>query len=1008
MAVPPPRKTDPLAGTSIPKNLSDKLYERRKLGALEIEQLVKDYAKSGIVDNPKIVELIHSLRVDFVESTSVNARKGGLIAMAAIALGLKEQVETYVTMIIPPVIVCFNDPDHKVRYFALESLYNITKVARGRSLTFFNEIFDSLCKMAADPDRSVRDGAEFFDRLIRDIVTEGHSFDVEKFIPLLSERVHITTTECRRFLVGWIRTLASVPDVELLEYLPHFLDGLFKMLSDKSEDIRVSVKSCLSFFLEEIKNAASAWEELREEQKKLQQNIQQKLDSSSKDQLEGSGEASDVASSPNTEDDRRDDASVKNKEDENQSTTTTTTSTDTTTITTSPSGGSASSTETNQDQQYEGFPERLPLVPLRESLKQVQPTFVRPDDTNEDKTAEQKQDDQQPLDQQPEEQQPEEQHTEDPLVESPSDSTKIDEQKSDDPTKKLLDIVSLLRDTEKGVPLEDRKWLYVSYKNTFLGSQLITCLQTNKVVETEQEATSIGDTLLQEKYINCASKVPTFKPDEIYQFSEQISNKTSAQSLSSSSSTSSSIQPVSAPSSPKKTLKQKTKKSDSLSSLMGITGGTKLTPPRIHYGSIIKILIPHCESTDDETSTSALTWLLDIVSIGREALLPYSARMLYGILPQVSHVNRNIEKVARKANSALQSLIKQTSLPFPVKDIVDAIIHQFSSSMVPTKHYALRWILILHVKTPSKLLQLLGHLFPSLLHLLSDPAEEVVRLDLQVLARLSTNEAYFQKLMHSLVQEFCSHRKLLEGRGTLIIRQLCLYIPAEQIYRTLSELLEAHEDTEFASLMVQILNLILLTASELVDVRNSLRSLSTKESVELFTVLYRSWCHNEAAVFSLCLLTQVYEHASHLIFKFADFEMTVNTLIEIDKLVQLLESPIFMYLRLQLLEPEKYPFLFKSLYGLLMLLPQSQAFNTLRKRLNCVTSGVLQVIPKPETQKQLPEGVNFEELLDHFVKFRSRHHEQIIKVRLETERRLNNVKYHPSTPAPTEKKESTS
>lgn len=45
---------------------------------------------------------------------------------------------------------------------------------------------------------------------------------------------------------------------------------------------------------------------------------------------------------------------------------------------------------------------------------------------------------------------------------------------------------------------------------------------------------------------------------------------------------------------------------------------------------------------------------------------------------------------------------------------------------------------------------------------------------------------------------------------------------------------------------------------------------------------------------------------------------------QIDKLVQLLESPIFLHLRLQLLDVDSpsYPALLKSLYGILMLLPQ--------------------------------------------------------------------------------------
>lgn len=53
-------------------------------------------------------------------------------------------------------------------------------------------------------------------------------------------------------------------------------------------------------------------------------------------------------------------------------------------------------------------------------------------------------------------------------------------------------------------------------------------------------------------------------------------------------------------------------------------------------------------------------------------------------------------------------------------------------------------------------------------------------------------------------------------------------------------------------------------------------------------------------------------------------------------------------LRLQLLEPEKYPYLYKCLYGLLMLLPQSSAFAALKNRLNSVSSiGYLQIAPRP-------------------------------------------------------------
>lgn len=166
--------------------------------------------------------------------------------------------------------------------------------------------------------------------------------------------------------------------------------------------------------------------------------------------------------------------------------------------------------------------------------------------------------------------------------------------------------------------------------------------------------------------------------------------------------------------------------------------------------------------------------------------------------------------------------------------------------------------------------------------------------------------------MANLLSLFSTDRRLLETRGNLIIRQLCLSLDTERIYCTIADILEHDEDLEFASIMVQNLNIILTTSSELSDLRKRLRNLDHKDGQRLFIVLYRSWCHNAVATFSLCLLAQAYEHAANmlqvlyvifirkkpanrywLIFFSAELEITVSMLIQMDKLVQLLESPVF-------------------------------------------------------------------------------------------------------------------
>jgi vacuole morphology and inheritance protein 14 len=88
-------------------------------------------------------------------------------------------------------------------------------------------------------------------------------------------------------------------------------------------------------------------------------------------------------------------------------------------------------------------------------------------------------------------------------------------------------------------------------------------------------------------------------------------------------------------------------------------------------------------------------------------------------------------------------------------------------------------------------------------------------------------------------------------------------------------------DLEFAPLMVQNLNLILLTAPELEKLRRELMAMASPESFSLFVELYKSWCHSPVATLALCLLAQVYDHACQLLDKFAWLEVTVELLVEV-------------------------------------------------------------------------------------------------------------------------------
>jgi hypothetical protein len=69
----------------------------------------------------------------------------------------------------------------------------------------------------AHVDVDVKNGANLLDRLIKDIVTETETFDIEAFIPLLQKHIKRTKPYIRQLLVGWIIVLDAVPDINMLD-----------------------------------------------------------------------------------------------------------------------------------------------------------------------------------------------------------------------------------------------------------------------------------------------------------------------------------------------------------------------------------------------------------------------------------------------------------------------------------------------------------------------------------------------------------------------------------------------------------------------------------------------------------------------------------------------------------------------------------------------------------------------------------------------------------------------
>ena len=950
---------------NLQKALLDRVYDKRKAATLDLERQVRDCLARG--DRARVNLIVQQLCSLLTASPqNLNARNGGLIGLAGIGIALGLEIAPYLEQIAKPVLACFSDPDSKIRYFACESFYNIAKVCKGEILVYFNEIFDALSKLAADSELSVKNGAELLDRLLKDIVCEaaphyvsqfqhishirarqdalagfsgGHAeldvarekahtadadpqataanrvFSLARFVPLLAERMYVISPFTRNYLVSWITVLDSLPDLELVSYLPSFLDGLLKYLSDPNTDVRVATANVLADFLREIRDAAQASTQRAQRQKQAAENAANAApnDKDSKPSL--------AISAPPTVAEGSTTATIGQDGATTQTQTQTQTQLHTTTQDTLPSRREGSIIEREH----------------HDSIEEEQGK-----DKDKDKNKD---------------------------IWVPGHEIRID-------YAAIMEIlINHIGYPDEEIQATTLQWIaelllvvkhvVVPFTPRLIPAILPSLAHHSPAIASAANATNLNlYRVIQELP---APPSPTSLPPNRPP-SAGPSEKASRERLATGSPTTmTNIKPS------EKTSNQ------SASTSEGSRRPTISQAPAPSSAQRDTFSPPMSPRNRAHTLTSEPDNISIQLQAGAQDQDPSSSLA-------VAQAGSAEQARARSRSRTPPTLGERD--PFDYQTTVNALTLQLLDEHEETRVTALEWLLMLHQKCPRKILSMDDGTFPALLKTLSDPSDEVIRSDLRLLAQISSasEDSYFHAFIANLLSLFSTDRRLLETRGSLIIRQLCASLNTERIFRTLAEILEKDEDLEFASIMVQNLSVILITSPELSDFRKRLRNLDSKDGQMLFVSIYRSWCHNAVAAFSLCLLAQAYEHASNLLGIFAEqLEMTVSLLIQIDMLVQLLESPIFTALRLQLLEPEKHPYLFKCLYGLLMLLPQSSAFVTLRNRLSAVNGlGFLHSVPRSSyAQSVRPSGqtgktvsrdeIKWSELLTHFKVTQARH-----------------------------------
>lgn len=156
---------------------------------------------------------------------------------------------------------------------------------------------------------------------------------------------------------------------------------------------------------------------------------------------------------------------------------------------------------------------------------------------------------------------------------------------------------------------------------------------------------------------------------------------------------------------------------------------------------------------------------------------------------------------------------------------------------------------------------------------------------------------------------------------------------------------------DFAATFAQILSYVLLTCNETKRLRTTLKgciankvnNTRDERQAQLFHILLKTFAHDCVAAITLCLWSGAFRTASLYIQRINPLDLDLMFFLELDRLIELIERPIFRDLHISLLEGEENPalegsgaMLYRVLKSLLMLLPQSTSYHILQQRLLAV------------------------------------------------------------------------
>lgn len=393
--------------------------------------------------------------------------------------------------------------------------------------------------------------------------------------------------------------------------------------------------------------------------------------------------------------------------------------------------------------------------------------------------------------------------------------------------------------------------------------------------------------------------------------------------------------------------------SEVLSLLQKCLGKTKDAFTRHVDVRVAKLVSIACECVQDANAAlekkSALEWISELHTVGALELLDLTDGVVKACLSQLGSKDLETRLAAQKVNQKITQFIaapRDDTKAIPYEAVLKGVLEQLADrSVEEVRVAALEWIVLVLHAAPDVLECCFDASFDTTVALLCDRSLHVVHKCIEVLCLIS-GEVHFDHFIARLVDLIHTKADVLLPKVPTIIKQLQLRYQEEDLGQCeklclkLADVVSSHKDKRFVEKFVITLNTMLLTSRELLPLREVLhRGVDDARAREAFLGLYNCFCYNTVSALSLCFLSRAYEHAYQLVRFMGSCEMSANTLVQLERLVRLIETPALSYVRIALMEPSKCLPLVRTLFAMQLILPQcSPQYMILYRRIKTIPS----------------------------------------------------------------------